>query len=63
MLAEYSGATIEFPTYNMTQMLHHSRSSAPSQPHLRQKVLETTTQQDETIKGTAATEEEQLDAQ
>ena len=24
MLAEYSGATIEFPTYNLTQMIRHS---------------------------------------
>ena len=44
-------------------MLHHSRSSAPSQPHHRLEVPETTTQQDETIRGIAAIEEEQLDAQ
>ena len=24
MLAEYSGATTEFPTYNLTQMIRHS---------------------------------------
>ena len=24
MIAEYSGATIEFPAYNLTQMIHHS---------------------------------------
>ena len=30
MLVEYSGATTEFPTYNLTQMLRHSRPSAPS---------------------------------
>ena len=30
ILVEYSGATIEFPAYNMTQMLRHSRPSAPS---------------------------------
>ena len=63
MLAEYSGATTEFPAHNMTQMLRHSRPSAPSQPRHRLEVPETTTQQDETIRGIAATEEEQLDAQ
>jgi len=30
MLAEYSGATTEFPAYNMTQMLCHSRVRTPS---------------------------------
>ena len=58
MLAEYSGATTEFPTYNMTQMLHHSAVRPPSQPSRRPEVLETTAQQDETIRGIAATEEE-----
>ena len=63
MLAEYSGATIEFPTYNMTQMIRHSTPSAPSQPRRLPEVPETTAQQDETIRGIAATEEKQLDAQ
>ena len=63
MLAEYSGATTEFPAYNLTQMLCHSRPSAPSQPRHRPEVPETAAQQDETIRGIAATEEEQLDAQ
>ena len=63
MLAEYSGATIEFPTYNMTQVLHHSRLRAPSQPRHHLEVPETIAQQDETIRGIAATEEKQLDAQ
>ena len=62
MLAEYSGATIEFPAYNMTQMIHHSAVRTPSQPRCRPEVPETTAQQDETIRGIAATEEEQLDA-
>ena len=31
MLAEYSGATIEFPAYNMTHMIRHSTPTAPSQ--------------------------------
>jgi len=62
MLAEYSGATTEFPAYNLTQMLRHSRPQAPSQPRHRPEVPETVTQQDETIRGNAATEEEQLDA-
>ena len=30
MLAEYSGATIEFPAYNMTQMLRHNAARTPS---------------------------------
>ena len=30
MLAEYSGATTEFPTYNMTQMIRHSVMRTPS---------------------------------
>ena len=63
MLAEYSGATTEFPTYNMTQMLCHSAVRTPSQPRRRLEVSETATQQDETIRGIIATEEEQLDAQ
>jgi len=63
MLLEYSGATIEFPSYNMTQMLHHSRARTPSQPRRRPEVPESVAQQDEIIKGIAATEDEQLDAQ
>ena len=63
MLAEYSGATIEFPAYNMTQMIHHSAVRTPNQLHHCLEVPETTAQQDETIRGIAATEEEQLDAQ
>ena len=31
MLTEYSGATIEFPAYNMTQMLCHNATRTPSQ--------------------------------
>ena len=38
MLAEYSGATIEFPTYNLTQMIRHSTPQAPSQPRHRPDV-------------------------
>ena len=63
MLAEYSGATTEFSTYNMTQMLRHSVVRAPSQSRHRPKVPETAAEQDETIRGIAATEKEQLDAQ
>ena len=63
MLAEYSGATTEFPTYNMTQMVRHSRPQAPSQPRHHPEVLETAAQQDATIRDIAATKEEQLDAQ
>ena len=63
MLAEYNGATTEFPVYNMTQMLRHSEVRTPSQSSHRLEVPESTAQQDETIRGIAATEEEQLDAQ
>ena len=38
MLAEYSGATTEFPVYNMTQMIHHSAVRTPSQPRHRPEV-------------------------
>ena len=62
MLAEYSGATIEFFAYNMTQMIRHSALRTPSQPRRRLEVPETAAQQDETIRGIAATKEEQLDA-
>ena len=60
MLDEYSGATIEFPAYNMTQMIHHSTPQAPSQPHRHLDVPESVAQQDEIIRGIAATEEEEL---
>ena len=63
MLAEYYGATIEFPAYNMTQMLCHSRVTTPSQPIHRPEVPESTAQQDEIIRGITVIEEEQLDAQ
>ena len=29
-MAKYTGATIEFPPYNMTQMLHHCTARTPS---------------------------------
>ena len=41
MLAEYSGATIEFPAYNLTQMIRHSTLTAHSQPCRRLEVPET----------------------
>ena len=63
MLVEYNGATTEFPTYNLTQMLHHSAVRTPSQLSHRLEVPESVAQQDETIRGIAATEQEQLDAQ
>ena len=63
MLAEYSGAATEFPIYNMTQMIRHSAVRTPSQPRCHLEVPESTAQQDDTIRGIAATEEEQLDAQ
>ena len=63
MLVEYSGATTEFLAYNMTRMIRHSAVRTPSQPSRRPEVPETVAQQDETIRGIAAIEEEQLDAQ
>ena len=62
-MAEYIGATTEFPPYDMSHMLRHSRTRTPHQPSRRPEVLETTAQQDEIIKGIAATEEEELNAQ
>ena len=62
MLAKYSGATIEFSTYNLTQMIRYSTPSAPSQPRHCLEVPETAAQQDDTIRGIAAIEEEELDA-
>jgi len=44
MLAEYSGATTEFPAYNMTQMIHHSMPQAPSQPRHHPNVPESAAQ-------------------
>ena len=58
MMAEYTGATIEFPPYNMTQMLHHSSARTPHQPSHHPKVPKTAAQQDEIIWGIAAIEEE-----
>ena len=60
MLAEYSGATTEFPAYNMTQMIRHSTPTAPSQPHRHPEVTETVAQQDDIIRGIAATKKEEL---
>ena len=60
MLAEYSGATTEFPAYNMRQMIHHSTPQAPSQPCCRPDVPESAAQQDDIIRGIVATEEEEL---
>ena len=44
MIAEYSGATIEFPAYNLSQMIRHSTPQAPSQPRHRLEVPESTAQ-------------------
>ena len=63
ILAEYSGATIEFPAYNMTQMIRHSAVRTPNQPSRCPEVPKTVAQQDETIRSIAPIEEEELDAQ
>ena len=60
MLAEYSGATIEFLAYNMTEMLRHSAARTPSQSRRCPKVPESVAQQDEIIRGIADIEEEEL---
>ena len=44
MLAEYSSATIEFPVYNMTQMIRHSVVRPPSQSRRRLDLPESTAQ-------------------
>ena len=44
-------------------MLRHSSARTPRQPSHRPEVLETAAQQDDIIRGIAATEGEQLDAQ
>ena len=63
MVAEYRGATTEFPAYNMAQTIRHSTPQAPTQPRHCPDVPESVAQQDEIIRGVAATEEEQLEAQ
>ena len=62
-MAKYIGTTTKFPSYDMTQMLCHSHARTPRQPSRRPEVLEIAAQQDEIIRGIAATEEEQLGAQ
>ena len=39
-MAEYTGATTEFPSYNMTQMLCHSSARTPHQSSHHLEVLE-----------------------
>ena len=60
---EYSGATTEFPAYNLSQRIRHITPQAPRQPSRRPDVPESAAQQDEIIRGIAATEEEELEAQ
>ena len=62
MVVKYKGATIEFLAYNMAQRIRHSTPQAPTQPSHRPDVLESAAQQDEIIRGIAATKEEQLEA-
>ena len=47
----------------MAQRIRHSTPQAPAQPSRRPDVPESAAQQDEIIRGIAATEEEQLEAQ
>ena len=62
-MAEWIGATTEFPKYVMSQMLRHSHARTSRQPSHRPEVPETAAQQDEIISGIVDTEEEELDAQ
>ena len=62
MVVEYRGATTEFPTYNMAQRIRHSTPQAPSQPRRHPDIPESATQQDEIIRGIAATKEEEFEA-
>ena len=59
MVVEYKGATTEF----MAQRIRHNTPQAPTRLSRRPDVLESAAQQDEIIRGIAATEEEQLEAQ
>ena len=63
LVAEYRAATTEFPAYNMAQRIRHSTPQAPAHPSHRLDIPESAAQQDEIIRGIAATEEEQLEAQ
>ena len=60
-MAEYTGATTEFPPYNMTQMLRHSSVRTPCQLSRRLEVPEIVVEQDEIIGGIVVIEEEELD--
>jgi hypothetical protein len=61
-ITEWSGATIEFPRYDMSQLLRHSHRWTPSQPSHRPEVPETAVQQDETVWALAEIELEQFEA-
>jgi hypothetical protein len=62
IVVELTGATTEFPQYNMSQMFCHSSGRTPSQPSHRPKVQEIAAEQNVAIWVLAETEEEQLDA-
>ena len=62
-VAELSSATIEFPQYNMSYLLCHSRGRTPSQPSHRPEVPKTVAEQDEAVRAIAKTKLEQLEAQ
>ena len=57
-MVEYTGATTEFPSYDMTQMLCHSRARTFRQLSHCLEVPEIAAQKDEIIRGIAAIEEE-----
>jgi len=62
-VVEWSGATIEFSKYDMSQLLRHSHGRTPRQSSHRPEVPETLAEQDEAIRAIAEVELEQLEAQ
>ena len=62
-VAEWSGATTEFPQYDMSQLLRHSHGRTPSLPSHRPKVPETVAKQIDVVRAIVETELEQLEAQ
>jgi hypothetical protein len=55
-VAEWSGATIEFSKYDMSQLLCHSCGRTPSQSSYRVEVPETVAEQDEASRAIAEIE-------
>ena len=56
-LQELRGATTEFPTYDLSRLVHHAQPRAPCPCTHRLEVPETAAQQDKIIRGVAEFEE------